>query len=370
MIIADVFSVSRVTNNKERRMYKSHIFMILLAVFLAACSAETGNAPPAESEADIEQPIEEAQVADEEDEPETQVTDSFPVTITNCGLDITVEAPPQQAVTLNQSATEVMLALGLQDRMVGTAYIDDEILPVYADAYENIPVLAEEYPAQEILFATDPDFIYGGFSSAFGEDVAGDRSALAEQDIASYLSPSYCEDENLRPEAATIETTYQEIRDVAALFGVSDRAEALIAEMQATLDEVQESIADVEETPSVFWYDSGDPPFVGACCGGPGMIMDLAGSENIFEDIEGNFGDATWEAVVERDADYIVLIEADWSTSQEKIDLLESNPAYSGLTAVQEQNYIIIPFSYTILGVRNADAVQIVAEGLYPERFE
>jgi iron complex transport system substrate-binding protein len=39
---------------------------------------------------------------------------------------------------MNQAATEIMLALGLHDRMVGTAFLDDSILPEFAEAYKTI----------------------------------------------------------------------------------------------------------------------------------------------------------------------------------------------------------------------------------------
>ena len=45
----------------------------------------------------------------------------YPLTIENCGREVTVDAPPQRAVSLNQSSTEILLSLGLADRMVGTA---------------------------------------------------------------------------------------------------------------------------------------------------------------------------------------------------------------------------------------------------------
>ena len=351
---------------KYRRII--YLFPALIVIFAMALGACAPNSPNAEEievvEQEIEEETESGAVTDLE-----EGLEGFPVTVENCGRQISVEAPPERAVTMNQSATEVMLALGLEDRMVGTAYIDDAILPEFEEAYNSVPVLSETYPSPEILFGTDPDFIYGGFSSAFNDDNAGPQAELAERGIASYVSPSYCVDKTFNPEQATIETTYKEIRDIAALFGVSDRAEALIAEMQAKLDEVDVAIADLEETPTVFWYDSGDPPFVGACCGGPGMILDLVGAENIFEDAEGSFATVSWEEVLDRDPDAIVIIEADWSTSAEKIELLKSNPAYADLQAVQQENFIIIPFSYTILGVRNADAVEIIAQGLYPAAF-
>ena len=73
-----------------------------------------------------------------ETEPE-QVSESAyaPVTIENCDLTITYDQPPQRAVAMAQHATEVMLTLGLQDHMVGTAYLEDPILPNLADAYQT-----------------------------------------------------------------------------------------------------------------------------------------------------------------------------------------------------------------------------------------
>jgi iron complex transport system substrate-binding protein len=42
---------------------------------------------------------------------------------------------------MNQGATEMLLALNLSSRMVGTAYLDDEIWPEVAAKYSEIPVL-------------------------------------------------------------------------------------------------------------------------------------------------------------------------------------------------------------------------------------
>lgn len=296
---------------------------------------------------------------------------SFPVTIDNCGFPIAYDASPQQAVTMNQAATEIMLALGLEDKMVGTAFMDDEILPSLAEAYNSVPVLAEEYPSQEILFASEPDFVYGVYNSAFGDEAAGSREELLDIEITSYLSAVACADESLRPETATIETVYAEIRDIAAIFEVSERAEALIAEMQARLETVTETINDEAEPVKIFWYDSGtDDAFAGACCGTPNEIIRQVGAENIFADAEGNWATVSWEEVIARDPEAIVIIEADWSPAAEKIELLTTTPAYADITAVQEERFIVVPFSATTLGIRNVDAIETVAKGLYPDKFE
>jgi len=295
---------------------------------------------------------------------------AFPVTIENCGFEATFSAPPESAVTMNQGATEVMLALALEDQMTGTAYLDDAILPPFLDAYEMIPVLSDSYPSQEVLYGADPDFVYGSYSSAFGEAAAGPREQLAELGIGSYVSPVACADRSLRPEIATMDDVYGEVRDIGAIFGVADRAEELIAELQAELDDISAVLEDAEETVSLFWFDSGgDDVYAGACCGAPGMIMDLLAVENIFEDAEGSWATVSWEEVVARDADAIVIVNADWDTAESKIQTLTTNPAYADMSAVQSENWVQIDFSYTTPNIRTVAAVRIIAEFLYPELF-
>ncbi|GHI17904.1 hypothetical protein Scinn_73670 [Streptomyces virginiae] len=116
----------------------------------------------------------------------------FPYTVTNCGVSSTYQAPPRRAVTMNQHATELMLALGLGDRIAGSAYLDDAVLPAYRPAYDKIKVLAGEYPSKEVLLGADPDFVYGGYASAFDKTQGRDREGLATSGINSRLNVEYC----------------------------------------------------------------------------------------------------------------------------------------------------------------------------------
>merc|ERR1719482_151278 len=90
---------------------------------------------------------------------------------TSCGVTHQIGATPSRVVTMNQGVTEFMLAMGLADRMVGTAYLDDAIWPQYATAYATVPVLASGYPTEAQIMATSPDFILGSYRSAFRERV-------------------------------------------------------------------------------------------------------------------------------------------------------------------------------------------------------
>ncbi len=86
---------------------------------------------------------------------------------TSCGLPLTVAAPPQRALAMEQNATEILLTLGLADRMAGTSYQTDPVLPALKTGYDAVPVLAKLYPNRESVLAAKPDFVYSTFTSAY-----------------------------------------------------------------------------------------------------------------------------------------------------------------------------------------------------------
>lgn len=288
---------------------------------------------------------------------------AFPVRIDNCGFPLTVDAAPARAVTMNQSSTEVMLALGLEKSMVGTAYLDDDILPAYAAAYQGIPVLAEEYPSPEKVLETQPDFVYAAYPSAFAADAAGSRESLQAGGIDSYLSPTACPDKP-KTTPLTMDDVWGEFTQVGQIFDVPDRAAALVAEQQAQVAAAAAKNANPKDI-SVFWWDDNlDAPSAGACCGAPGMIMSAVGVTNIFDGVEGSWADVSWEQVIQADPDAIIVVGASWSTAQDKIAHLQSDPATKGLTAVQNNAFVTVPFSATTPGVRNVSAIEQIADGL------
>ncbi|WP_232679233.1 ABC transporter substrate-binding protein [Nocardioides sp. R-C-SC26] len=287
---------------------------------------------------------------------------AYPVTIESCGRSTTLDAPPTRAVTLNQGATEVALALGVADQMAGTAYIDDQVADQWADAYAAVPVLSAEYPTGEEFLAAEPDFAYASYVSAFDREVAGTQDDLEGDGIATYLSPFGCEDKELRP-APSFDAVWDEIDTVGAAFGVPERA----AELRTAQEDALAAVADEAsgEGVTVLWYDSGTKtPLVGAGDGGPGLVIEATGAENIFADLEGSWADGNWEDVVEADPDVIVLVDAAWDAASAKREHLENDPVLSKLTAVAQGRLITIAYSESTPGVRMVDGARHLAEGI------
>lgn len=284
-----------------------------------------------------------------------------PVTVDNCGTQVTVAAPPTRVITIKSTSTEMLLALGLQDAVVGTAFADGPVPERDHAAYAAIPVLSDKVPGQEALLAAEPDFVYGGWESNFSADGAGDRTSLAALGIGTYVSPAACKERGHQPDPLTFDDVFGEIREVATLFGVADRAEKLIAAQQVRLDGVTPPPA----ATTALWYSSGsDTPYVGAGIGAPQMMMDAVGLTNIFAGVHDTWTSAGWEQVVAADPQVIVLVDATWNTAAKKVELLESNPATSQLTAVREHRYLTVPFPAAEAGVRNTEAVVSLSEQL------
>ncbi|MFB7542442.1 ABC transporter substrate-binding protein [Streptomyces zaomyceticus] len=295
--------------------------------------------------------------------PAAKAAPGFPYTVTNCGVKTTYQAPPQRAVTMNQHVTEVMLALGLEKSLVGTAYLDDAVLPAYKKAYDSVPVLAKEYPSKEALLAANPDFVYGGYSSAFAAKDGRGRDDLKRAGIDTRLNTEYCP-----IGSPSVDDLYREVRETGRTFGVPDRAETWIKEARVTVAATEKRLKGVEPV-SVFVYDSGDKTAFTA--GGKGIGNELitrAGGANVFADLDKPFGDATWEQVVARKPEVVVIYDYGSTTVEQKKKRLLDDPALKDVPAIKNRRFAVMPLSDTVLGIRVPAAVDKLAAQLHPAR--
>jgi iron complex transport system substrate-binding protein len=278
----------------------------------------------------------------------------------SCGLPITIDDVPSRAITLNQQATEVMLALGLEDQMAGTAYLEDEIPAQWQAAYQKVPVISDKYPAKEVVLIEEPDFLFAGFVSAFAEKNVGTQEEWNERGVATYLVNASCDQYNPKNVPVTTAPILKDIEVIGKIFGVEDHAAELIAETSARIEKVQSLNPGAGR--SAFFYDSDDDPvYTAGCCGGPALLMRILGLNSITEDIEGRWVNVGWEHVVQNNPDLIVINDAVWSTAGEKIEKLKSDPVLANLDAVKNERFLIIPFSQTVLGMRFSDGVETLA---------
>jgi len=282
---------------------------------------------------------------------------AYPLRIENCGFPLEIAAPPERVVTIKSTATEMLLALGLGDRIVGVGFQDGPVPPQWA--VDDLPVLSEKLPSQEVVLEAEPDLIYGGWESNFAADGAGERATLQAFGVGSYVSPAACR--SVKPAKLTFDGLFEEVDEIGKIFDAETAAQALIEQQKAELA----SVAADSRGLTAVWYSSGTKtPYVGAGNNSPAMIMEALGLENIMADQDEGWISASWEAVVDADPDVIILVDAAWNSAEQKKRLLAENPITSQLDAVMNQRYLVLPFPASEAGVRNVGAVVDMAAQL------
>lgn len=302
----------------------------------------------------------------------------YPVTLENCGRTVTVDAPPQRVVSLNQASTEILLSLGLEDRMVGTATWTDPVRENLAAANATVPRLADKKPSLEVVLDAEPDFVTASFGSSIGDGGSAGRDQYESLGVPTYLSPtdngcsgdvsSASNADGARTEPLTLDSVYREIRELAAIFDVRERGEAFVTELQGRYSAASDAV-DASGVSLAFWFADTKTPYMAGCCGSSGIIANAVGATNVFADTTDEWPQVSWETVADRNPTALVLADLsrrsiDGDALDSKIAFLESNPVTSRMPAVQDKRYVIVNGADMNPTIRTVDGVEKVATAL------
>lgn len=291
----------------------------------------------------------------------------YPLTLASCNREVTFKQAPKHALSHDINMTQMMLALGLKSRMVGYSGVSGwkAVTPQMSVLLDGLPELAAKYPSVETLLNANVDFLFAGWD--YGMRVGGDLTpqTLAPLGINVYELTESCAFVMKRP-AASLDDTYNDLRNLGRIFDVQDRANALIAQMQEQVAQVQQDLP--AEKPRVFLYDSGeDRAMTSGRLGMPQALIDAAGGRNILDDVEASWTRVNWETVVERNPQVIVIVDYSEVTAEQKQRFLLDNPALQGVDAIKNQRFIVIPYVQATPGIDNVLAVETLAKGFHGE---
>ena len=306
--------------------------VLLIALTLSACSGQpSGTTTPAEN------------------------TDAL--TIDNYGREIVIDSVPQQVLALGPNCAELLVALGLEEYIIGTSLRNHSRgpLPEYAAAIEAIPEINHAEATREGAIASGADFIYG-IDWEFGSETL-DVNELESYGMVTYINA-----------ATTLEEQYQEIRDIGRIFGIEDVAELFVADQQARIQAVQDAVSG-QEPLKVLVYDSGsDGVFTASGINFESLLVSLAGGENIFGDLTDRaWVTVSYEEVLARKPDIILIHDYDSPSMDAKIAEIKANDALSQLDCVQNDRFAVISLESVLPGNRMAYTVEALFAAFYPE---
>jgi iron complex transport system substrate-binding protein len=309
---------------------------------------------------------------------------TYPLMLQNCGVEIHIEKAPQRAIGIGQNSTEIMLMLGLAERLAGSAVWVSPVLPELAVDNSKVPRIANTSPTFEAVVSRGPDFIAAQFLSAVGpRGGVGTRQQFDDLGIPSYVSPTDCKVERNRSsgqdgrrgQMLTLDLLYQEIDELSRIFDVSDRGQALIAQLKSREAAVRQRVTDRARGVSlVFWFSSkgvvGDA-WVAGKNGAPGYIAEVLGARNIIASEE-EWPVVGWETIAAADPTVIVVGTMDRRTQigddpVVKRRFLATDPVASQLSAVEKGRIVELDAQAMNPTVRTLIGLEVVADAL--ERF-
>lgn len=280
---------------------------------------------------------------------------TYPLTLENCGREVTIPAAPQRAVGIGQNSSEIMLLLGLADRMAGTAVWVSPVLEQVAADNVRVTRLADNQPSFEAVVSTNPDFVAAQFQSAIGpEGRVGTQEQFDDLGVPTYVSPTDCDTtdnttaDGSRANLWTPELLYREIGELAAIFNVGPRGDELITDFRAREAALRTRFAGKsKDIPILFWFSSAEvagDAWVAGQNGAAGYITDVLGARNVI-DTDAEWPLVSWEAIAAADPAVIVLGTMDRRTQAAddplvKKTFLATDPVASELTAVKAGHLI------------------------------
>lgn len=288
-----------------------------------------------------------------------RAADYAPVTTDNYGRSVTVTAMPQRVLTLGPNCTELFIALGLGDKIAGNT-LDNHSrgpLPEYAAEYARVPELNYGNATREAVLTSGADFIYG-IDWEFG-DGGLDIKELEENGMNVLVE-----------RASNFDEAYSEIRALGKIFKIEARAEEFIKEQERRMKAVADKLKGREPL-RVLVYDSGSSG-VFTCAGNnfESLLIERAGGKNIFGDLGGKqWVTVSYEEVLERDPQVIVIHDYDSPSVEAKIAEIKANSALSQLDCVKNERFVTIALESVLPGSRMAYSVERFAAGFYPEIF-
>ena len=289
--------------------------------------------------------------------------DGFPFTlVTKDGQEVTFTHVPERVISANSNAGDQLMALGLGDKIIDTAYNNSDINPQWDAEYKAIPQVAETYISLETILGLEPDFVYGR-SSSFSDKYNTTHDTLSQYGI---MSLSSIEGYTV---GADVDVVYEDFYNLGRIFQVEDKAEEIVSAMKAQIAAVEEAVAG-QEAAKVFVFDMAQEEGAYTCGNNfTAKLIEHAGGTNIFSDLDTTWATVSWEEVVERAPEVFVINDYGDTSLEEKIATLKENPALATVPAIQNDRIISVKLCEVFASSMTGDTIEKFAQAFHPDCF-
>lgn len=281
----------------------------------------------------------------------------------------TYDKAPEKVLAVYQGSIETMLELGLEDRLVAAAGLDNELDEKYKKAFEKVEYLTEFTPSKETVTALNPDMILS-WGSIFAEDKLGDVNTWIDKGCNTYINTNTRRKEG---EKRTIQNEMTDILNLGKIFNVEDKANTLATELSESLKSVEDKVSTLEGEPLkvlvMTAYNDGSYNVFGANSTLQNEILEVLGGTNVNE----KGGAQSLENLMSLNPDVILYVynNKNLETDSVAVESLYNNSLIQSVPAIENKK--VFEVSYTEFmgyGYRTIECIENLAKEMYPELFK
>lgn len=304
---------------------------------------------------------------------------SYPVTIQNFARaeggttwekkDQTFDKAPERVMANTKPAAELLLHLGLADKIVGVgADFGAPDKSVEAE-YSKLNILSDSYVGKEVTLGTNPDLVFGRGGLFDNADWGvGTVDTLNSMGVKTYVLESSVT-------GGTYESIYKDIENAGKIFNVQEQADRFIKELKGRQDAIASKLSSITEEKTFAYLHMSDPNLVSVYAAGEETFFNDSFSmvklRNVYE---GETGEISMEVLIASDPD--VLIIPNWGddggTGPDAIkEALYNNPKLSSMKAIKNKQVYAVDYNYMFgYGYNTIDGMEVLAKEMYPDLFK
>ena len=289
----------------------------------------------------------------------------------------------KRIVSLLPAATEIAAALGLMEQVVGVSHECD--FPRAANERPRVthcPIHHAGLASSEVdawvrralrengtIYTIDESLLLELRPDVILTQKLCDVCAVGYGTVARLAAtlPGLPTVVNLEP--SSLADILENIRQVAEVCGVPERAETVVAQLSSRVEMVRQRVAQISHRPRCFLMEWVDPPF---CAGhwGPELVEIAGGIDPLGRKYQDSV-EIEWARVLEAQPEVIVLALCGYDVmrAERDLELLRTYPGFDTLPAAQENRISVVDANafFARPGPRIVDSLELLAGILHPE---
>ncbi len=278
-------------------------------------------------------------------------------------IETTYSEVPSKVLAVYQGSVETMLALGLSDKLVAAAGLDNAVPETVQADFDKVNYLSTFTPPKEDVLNLEPDLILS-WGSYFSEKNLGDVQFWVNKGVNVYVNSNTVK--NGKPR--TLESEYNDIINIGKIFNVEDKAQSIVNHMKETIDEATKKVDTTKPVTTVILEPiKGQLTNYGKNSLAGDMVTSLKATLSLPDAPNVNK-----EALIEANPDVIFVVYMAYSGDNEEavkkaqLETIISDPALASLDAIKNNRVHLIMLSEMYAAAtRCQQGIETFAKGLY-----